>query len=680
MATIPRQPHIIDKAPGLVTRGTIQSVQASGLLKVSIDSSGTIVDVLQYPAYYGADGHYIGGKPQPGTPVTLQQGDGGSWYILSLLAPVANIPMIEGKSLVIRSDEENTIQLNPNNYTSIGSALTQIRIDAGRNVISNNFGYQFTASDASLSVDGIVLRDKYPNKMDSLTRREGHNFGDNLKPISLDPSSAPSRATSGTATRNPEFIEKREIVYEFSHVSGFSSNAKEVEYTAKGGIPSDTIAYDRREARTDALSLSQFAPNYLMETIKGTVIDVYGNILDLNRNILPAGKEKNLSFLTNTNKEDAFTRLRELERRSIAFHFEVNTRKGNPPNAQGLQPVKPTLPPLPDIDSNEAWGRQRSKFYFDVDKEGQFKFNVPASSEKGNITLQTRFENSSTIAAVSGNTDPRQFTFDGKSPENADLRRDLYLDTIAFNGGTITVKDPENETAFSTPIDRLSKQPIRHGTIYHDITEVLAAQRAPISYEYEPKNTALSQLSTPSSYVSKTITVSGRNANAGGRSGSISFDGSMEWNIGANTVDKQSLWLDTQGSIIGSIGRDLNNVSVGLSMTGDLMIEVGGADSGMSPQGPLSSNIQDNRYRGKNFAHRAGAVDVRVWNSSGEFTVLRIDESGVTVLTPGNMSLVAGRDMMFKAQQMNFDAEEIVMYSGDPGAQRVVMRSGKSIL
>ena len=674
------QSNIIDKAPGLITRGTIQSVQASGLLKVSIDSTNTIVDVLQYPAYYGADGHYIGGKPQPGTPVTLEQGDGGSWYIVSLLAPVANIPMIEGKSLVIQSDDENVMQMNPDSYTSIGSALSQIRIDAGRNIISNNFGFQFSASEGSLSVDGIVYRDKYPNKMDSLTRRESHSFSDNLKPVSLDPSSAPSRATSGSATRNPEFIEKREIVYEFSHTSGFTTNAKEVEFTSKGGIPSDTISYDRREARTDALSLSQFAPNYLMETIKGTAIDIYGNVLDLNRNILPAGKEKALSFISNTNKEEAFVRLRELERRSIAFHFELNSRKGNPPNAQGLQPAKPTLPPFPDLNTSEAWARQRSKFYFDVDKEGQFKLNVPASSEKGNIALQTRFENSSTIAALSGNTDPRQFTFDGKSPENADIRRDLYLDSFAFNGGSITIKDPENETAFSTPIDRLTNQPIRHGTVYHDITQVLAAHRTPIGYEYEPKNTVLSQLSAPANYVSKTITVSGRSANAGGRSGNFNFDGSIEWNIGANTIDKQSLWLDTQGSIIGSLGRDLNNVSMGLSLTGDLMIEVGGADAGMSPTGPLSSNIQDNRYRGKNFAHRAGAVDIRVWNSSGEFSVVRIDESGVTILTPGNMSFVAGKDMLFKAQQMNLDAEEIVLYSGDPGAQRVVMRSGKSIL
>ena len=48
---------------------------------------------------------------------------------------------------------------------------------------------------------------------------------------------------------------------------------------------------------------------------------------------------------------------------------------------------------FPDAD----YGRQRSRFFIDIDKEGQFKLNVPASSEKGNVPILTRYENYSTI-------------------------------------------------------------------------------------------------------------------------------------------------------------------------------------------------------------------------------------------------------------------------------------------
>lgn len=673
------QKKIINKAAGLSTRGTIQSVSGTNRLKVSLDNTGIIVDAVWYPAYYGNGGHFIGGKPQPGTPVLVQQGEGGTYNILAIIADTNKLPAIQGSSLLIQSDDNNSIALNPDDHITIGNDIHQLRIDSNRNIISDTFGYKFSVSETSVSVEGIVLRDLFPNDYDSLTRRDQHSFNDSLRAICLDPSSLPSRATAGNLTRNPEFVEKREIVYEFAHASRFSSDFKEAELVRKGGVVADKISYERREARTDVLSLSSVAPNYLIETVKGTLIDIYGNVLDINRNILPVGKEKDLSFSTNTDKQDAFIRLRQFERRSVAFHFELNSRKGNPPDAKGMQPEKPTLPPLPDINSNDSWARDRSRFFFDIDKEGQFKLNVPASSEKGNIPFVVRTENSSTInAGTDGN--PLTFSLDKKPSENRDQRRDVYLDTVAFNGGTITISDPENETSYAKPFDRLTNKPISHGTIYHDVTEILAAHRVPILYEYEPKNINLNSLSFPKNFVSKEIKISGRSANAGGRSGSLNFDGSVELNIGANTVDKQSMWLDTQGGVMGMLGRDLNNVSMGLSMTGDLLIEVGGVDDGMTSSGVATRNINDKRFITKNMAFRSGAVDIRVWNSAKEFSVVRIDNGGVTVMTPGSLAFVSGKDVLIKGQQVNIDAEEIVLYSGDAGAQRVVQRTGTSIL
>jgi hypothetical protein len=679
----PQQQKIINKVPGIATKGTVQSIVSSSQVMVSLDTTGVKVKASYYPAYNGANGHFIGGQMQEGTPVLVLQGDGGLYYIIAILLSPYQTISFDGDELIVSSDQYNTVRLDPDTYTTIGDQVNSLRVDAKRGILSNNFGGNYSFNDASIQVDGIVRRDMFPNLNDFSVRRDGHEFDDDLKEICFDPSSIPSLTTSSSAVRNPQFVEKRELVYEFAHSTFFSTDAQEIQIIQNGQLPEDEYFYNRREARTDLLSLTQFEPNYLMETVKGTVVDIYGNILDLNRNILPAGKEKNLSFITNTDKEDAYVRIREAERKSIAYHFEINARKGNPPDSQGNQPKNPTLPPLPDITTNKGFARDRSQFFFDVDKEGQFKFNVPASSEKGNIPLTVRATNSSTISAVQNSDDVNQFTFDGQPSENRFQRRDLYLDTIAFNGGSISINDPDNTTGFATPMDRLSNQPIKHGTIYHDITQICAAQRSPVTYEYQPVNTQISTITYPTTFVSTAINVSGTSANAGGRSGQLTFDGMIEMNVGANTIDKQSIWLDTQGSLLGQIGRDLNGISVGLSLTGDLLVTIGGPDAGMAPSGPMTNNISDPRFvsKGANLAMRPGTVDFRIYQQTGEFAVVRVDQFGLTFLTPTNISMVAGQDLMLKAGgQVCIDAEEIVFYSNDTNALRVVQRSGSSIL
>lgn len=680
----PPQQKIVNKVPGIATKGTIQSIVSSSQVMVSLDTTGAQVKAYYYPAYNGVDGHFIGGRMQEGTPVLIIQGDGGLYYIIAILiSPYQNISF-DGDELIVSSDEFNTVRLDPTTYTSIGDQVNNLRVDAKRGILSNNFNSTYSFNDACVQVNGIVRRDLFPNLNDTSVRRDGHEFDDDLREICLDPSSIPSLTTGSSAVRNPQFVEKREILYEFSHSAEYSTDQQEAQFyqNQNGKLPVETSIYNRREARTDTLSLTQFEPNYLMESVKGTVVDIYGNILDLNRNILPAGKEDKLSFIKNSDKEDAFIRLRETERRSVVFHWEVNARKGNPPNALGKQPQQPTLPPPPDINTNQGFGRDRSPFFFDVDKEGQFKINVPASSEKGNIPLTVRMVNSSTITAVNNSTDPNIFTFDGQPPENRDQRRDIYLDTIAFNGGSVTISDPENTSGFTTPMDRLTNQPIKHGTVYHDITQVLSAQRTPVSYEYTPVNTQISTLKFPNTFVSTTINVSGTGANAGGRSGQFNFDGMLEMNVGANTIDKQSMWLDTQGSILGQLGRDLNGISLGVSMTGDLMLTIGGPDDGTNVQGAMVNGISDPRFPASRFnrAWRPGTIDVRVYQQTGEFAVFRVDQFGFTMLSPTNVSIVAGQDLMLKGHQVCIDAEEIVLYSNDSDGFRVVQRSGSSIL
>ena len=147
----------------------------------------------------------------------------------------------------------------------------------------------------------------------------------------------------------------------------------------------------------------------------------------------------------------------------------------------------------------------------------------------------------------------------------------------------------------------------------------------------------LNSIPTYDTVVSPIITVSGDGANAGGRSGSINLDGMLELSLGANTIDRQSLWLDTAGGILANIGRDKNGISMGMSLDGDLIVQVGG--NGVS---------SDSRFSTLNNSYRGGALDIRVMNEGFTVTIIRIDKNGVNVVSPSSINIV-GRDVQINA-------------------------------
>ena len=223
---------------------------------------------------------------------------------------------------------------------------------------------------------------------------------------------------------------------------------------------------------------------------------------------------------------------------------------------------------------------------------------------------------------------------------------------------------------------------MRHGTAYHDITDSLRAHRTLVTHEYDPRINNLEEVfnSFPLSFVKTEINVSGSSANAGGRSGNINFDGSIELNIGANSSDKQSLWLDTQGGMLGSIGRDFNGVSMGLSLTGDLLVQVGGADVGFNA-GPMIGS--DPRFSSKiDPVWRSGAVDIRVYGPKNESdpTIVRIDKDGVTISSPGHINIESNKSLTLKAlHSINLEAEAVLFWNSDPSSTREIIRNNKSL-
>jgi len=640
--------HVFDEQVGLLRTGAIIGYDASkGLLKVRLNTASSIrgraqsVDIPAPHAMFYNNGLFIGTKPMPGTPVVVGQGSGGQYYFVSYLAEnLPAVPTLTDGELLVRAADESKISLNTNNDINIGGSNNKIHINSKSNLITTNFYNENHFTQASRRVEGLVKRDLKPNtNFDQNSKLENDNYDSKFYVIGLDPTVSPNPIITGSG-KNPPFVEKREIVYEFQYSSEINDDLFESTLYGNTKPPATVFTFpNRRKSRSDTLSLTLASPNYLMETIKGTVVDIFGNILDLNRVPLPIGKDQNtLRAATSTDKVKSFQLIKALERKSLAYHFELNARKDL--TGQNGQMT------LPDITSNNDYARNRSRFFFDIDKEGVFKWNVPASSETGNVPLLTRYENYSSFGPEDNNN-PNKLIF---RDDNLDIFQDSFAasafdindGTFAEDRGSIKL---DSDGADGAPLDRITESHIKHGTAYHDILATCYTHQKSDFLQYCADDTnpvfsksAVAKIPLITKVALDTITVSGDSANAGGRSGSISLDGSLDLNIGANTSDRQSLWADLAGGMVLNVGRDINNMSGALSMNGDVFVQIGGM--GVST---------DSRFVKQNNGHIGAALDIRVFNSGLRVTMIRIDDEGVKILTPSNLAIHSGQNMRITA-------------------------------
>ncbi len=288
------------------------------------------------------------------------------------------------------------------------------------------------------------------------------------------------------------------------------------------------------------------------------MVDIYGNILDINHHKIPIGGDQVIGLEGNVK---SYQQVRELHRRGVAFHWELNARKDISDllieDGSGV-----------DYGKNQNnYSKNRSRFFIDVDKEGQFKIHIPSSSEKGNISLLAKYENVSTINPVKDDYGNNYDTFPAPTTDKGDIVLD------GFGKGCVELKGNEK----FVPVDRITNTPIKLGTAFHDISTTCCV---PVfSGELEGKGAAI--FSGPdadmikTSVVTTSVNIDGYNTNAGGRSGTISLDGMLNLSVGANTVDRQSLWLDTAGGIISRIGRDINNTSICSQLDGNYFMQLG---------------------------------------------------------------------------------------------------------
>lgn len=651
--------HLFDEEVGLLKTGAIVGYdEVRGLIKVKLSASsalrGTNPQPLDVPAPHALfynNGLFIGTKPKIGTPVVISQGSGGQHFFVSFLAEnLPIVPTLNDNELLIRATDDTKISLNINGEICIGALNNRIHINTNSNLMTTNFNHENHFTLATRKVEGTIKRDIRPNSfVDQSNKLENDDYDNKLYVIGLDPKVTANSLVAGS-NKNPAFVENRELVYEFQPTSKVTNELSESLLYSNTKLSSEAYTLkNRRLSRSDTLSLSLVEPNFLMETIKGTVVDIFGNILDINRYPLPIGQEQNTLRSTSIDKVKSFQLIKALERKSLAYHFEINARKDL--TAQGGQGI------LPDVNSNADYARNRSRFFLDIDKEGQFKLNVPASSEVGNIPLLTRYENYSTFGP-DDNNNPNKLIF---RDDNLDIFQDSFAaplfdinsGTFSSDKGSIKIN---NNGIDGAPKDRITESTIRHGTAYHDILATCYAHQKNdfLRPSFDSQNTGYNKTVTDAypllqNVANNVIKIGSNDANAGGRSGSINFDGSIDLNIGANTIDRQSLWLDTAGGIVGNVGRDLQNNSAILSMNGNVYWQIGGL--GVST---------DSRFVKQNNGHIGAVLDIRVFNTGLRVTHIRVDNNGVTIATPGNAVIHAGGDMTLTADAaIKIEAETV---------------------
>lgn len=648
---------------GLLKLGTIERIdQSSGTMDVKLDLSvsaanytSAIPKTIQIPySLTSINGIFAGGLPNRGTPVVIGQGSGNQHYFVSYLNNnQISIPTLSDGEYVIQGNEDTYFKLNTSNEIELGSPTHSLKINTSNNnsFINSYFANNYSFTKGTQHINGVIKRDLNLNDNYSQDSKINNStiYEENFITIGLDPTVLANNVILKD-TKNPAFIENRKLIFEFDQDSDVTNELYESSLYSKNRLPKQEYLYpDRKISKSDVLSLSLNEPNYLIEHIEGTVVDIFGNILDINRQPLPIGDDDSTirsSNNTSSDKVKNYLKIRQLQRKSIAYHFELNARK----DLQGLSGKTA----LPDINSNKDYARARSRFFFDIDKEGQFKINVPSSSEKGNIPLLTRYENYSSFGEEDDGN-PNKLVY-------RDDDVDIFIDSFAAKPsgvrsftasdiipGVISLKENGKEAG---PLDRLSNKNIRHGTAYHDLVATCYSLQSTNHLIYQTDEQELFPLSSIPKMpvpISTTINIDGKTANAGGRSGQVNLDGSMELNVGANTSDRQSVVFDYAGGVIGNIGRDKNNNSYVVSMDGNLMLQVGGY--GIS---------NDSRFSNLNNGFIGGVIDLRVYTSGFMSHLIRIDDNGLSIMTPSQFKVYSTGNMILKSDaMMKLDAESM---------------------
>lgn len=464
-----------------------------------------------------------------------------SWYN-------TQFPDLDEGQIVLKSPVSNSyIDMDSDGNilidADIGDSNADLELSKDTRTLYHRVDNLYSFTEAGRHIDGIVKRDKHveESKLDtsSIDFLSGTSSDVFLEKIGRSPKNeVQDRTTSLTRSfvRNPALVERRSITYEYGDSFNVNYFSKEVAAMESGNSAIKTNG-TRQDRRTDVLNLNLLNYNHLIEKVEGTVVDIYGNILDINRNIIPIPDYDSLEIEKNI--DDNMQKIYAYMRRSIKYHFEINSRK----DLTGDEPSR---------DSGNTDSRKHSRWSIDVDGEGLTKINIPSSSNTGNIPVLGRY-------LTTRDEDNKESGSFRNVQENGSI--DVKLLSFSAGGPSLSNSAYVPETVGSGTISA--------GTAYHDLTQV--ADSLWQNGKWGTGNRMSSSINNA---------IGDSNANAGGRSLQASLDGSAEISIGKDNIDKKSLLLDLEGGMISHYGADSNGRSIIHQSDGSVLIQIGSTSPG----------------------------------------------------------------------------------------------------
>lgn len=522
--------------------------------------------------------------------------------------------------------------------------------DAHRALLLHSHQY-YRLTEGGYTIEGKVKRfhpsylpGQHPVFVDLLADPEADAF---TVEIARDPSqkALPMNRARGTTNvlRNPAFAEKREMILEFADsffvrdaqaesdlASEFPKTIQEMDRSLakRRGYGANEQNFDnlRYSTRTNVLKLDT---NVIIERVQGTLVDIFGNVLDINYNKI------NLPKLSQKGKE-AITEAHSLLNRSVAYHFQVNSRSVLSQNTTGS-----------------------GKFTLDIDKEGQFKLNVPRTSSVGTIPTITSFVSDSV---------------------NINSRIDitnvqLSKSNIPTPTGGIAGTAFHDMTLTADRLIRYTLQTINPIKVHNNTLGVQSEGDTPnieVLFNSATKKNAIPEYTTTISVKNGAPAISDEITpnHAGGRSGLMNFEGSLEVSVGKDEIDEKSLMLDTAGSLVAWFGMDRHGRSAVVNADGAVLLNIGdyvkdGSGNQKFHKGTLAIRVNLADDQNPNIGElKPGKL---ASNKTTSDHILYIGPQGI-VISSGNGTPIAIRssgDILFEANgAFDVKAKEIRLDAG----------------
>lgn len=586
---------------------------------------------------------------------------------LGLPSGTVPYPDMEDGTVVLRGGLSNQISLskigdiNLELFNKSGIKISKNENKSYISIVNEDF---LQHSNATKTIAGSVRRLNNPlkNIFQQPESIEMPLFADpdffkKAEPLGFFNESRVLKRSYGDKKRNPEISEYRFVINEFSTDSMFTGFDDEVDRISNSkSLMEFSETYKRNREQSNVLHMAE---HELIEIVGGNLVDINGNILDLNYR--PIFYSSNGNKVPNSDYELSMDRAKRISRRGVGYHFQLSTNTKS--------------------DDESTY---ENNFVFDVDKEGVLKLHIPKSTNTGNIpyvsninyvgkkdSVEVSIQNASLLEEIpvhlrdengkavipnvnsithrktgirfyNGSETPY---FPSDSSENIQtytrVNSTEYHDLttaaerlIANSIRSINIPSqfvddnglPESTSAnkpfeiysnlandtniFPNYMGAISVSPgpsaIYSGGGFDGISSdnsLTGTVIAGIAYTdddlYPAYSNSFTSLKTGDEISIDIGTEQEKFLPAGGKSANIALDGSLELSIGKDNFDKKSLSLDLDGSMVSWFGKDRNGRSIITQTDGDFLLNVGGSYSeGKMNKGRLEIrvNVVDKKF------------------------------------------------------------------------------------